>query len=64
MIVVKKNDCEITKQELLDYLGDKVAKWSLPDDVVFVDQLPHTATGKLQKLTLRKEYGNFQFNSI
>jgi len=63
MIVVTKNDCAVTKQELLDYLGDKVAKWSLPDDVVFVDQLPHTATGKLQKMKLREQFGNFQFHS-
>jgi len=64
MIVVAKNDCEISKQELLDYLGDKVAKWSLPDDVVFVDELPHTATGKLQKMKLREQFGNFKFHSV
>lgn len=64
MIVVKKNNCEVGKLELLEFLGDKVAKWSLPDDVIFVDQLPHTATGKLQKMKLREQFGNFQFHSL
>lgn len=54
LIVVKKRGSEVTKQELLDYLADKVAKWWLPEDVVFVDQIPHTATGKLQKMKLRE----------
>ncbi len=61
MIVVKKRGSEVTKQELLDYLADKVAKWWLPDDVVFVDELPHTATGKLQKMKLRERFGGYQF---
>ena len=38
------------------FLSDKVAKWWLPDDVIFVDDLPHTATGKLSKLTLRERF--------
>lgn len=43
-------------EEIVDYLRDKVVKWWLPDDVVFVDKLPHTATGKLSKLTLREQF--------
>jgi fatty-acyl-CoA synthase len=58
LIAVKKPGSEITKQQLLDYLSDKVAKWWLPDDVVFVDELPHTATGKLQKRKLRERFEN------
>jgi acyl-CoA synthetase (AMP-forming)/AMP-acid ligase II len=58
MIVVKKPDCEITKQQLLKYLSDKVAKWWLPDDIVFVAEIPHTATGKIQKMKLRERFGN------
>jgi acyl-CoA synthetase (AMP-forming)/AMP-acid ligase II len=61
MIVVKKPGNEVTKEELLDYLADKVAKWWLPDDVVFVDELPHTATGKLQKMKLRESFGSYKF---
>lgn len=44
---------------MLGFMIDKVAKWWLPDDVVFVDQLPHTATGKLQKLKLREMFRDF-----
>ena len=47
-----------TLAEIHAFLADKVAKWWLPDDVVFVDELPHTATGKLSKLTLRAQFGN------
>ena len=42
-------------------LEGKVAKWWLPDDVVFVDELPHTATGKLQKMKLREQFRSYQF---
>ncbi|MGK9168848.1 long-chain-fatty-acid--CoA ligase [Inquilinus limosus] len=45
-----------TKEEILAWFEGKVATWWLPDDVVFVDELPHTATGKLQKTELRKRY--------
>jgi len=44
------------KQEILSFLSGKIAKWWMPDDVVFVDQLPHTATGKLLKTRLREQY--------
>jgi acyl-CoA synthetase (AMP-forming)/AMP-acid ligase II len=45
-----------TKQSILDFLSGKIAKWWLPDDVVFVDHLPHTATGKLLKTELRAKF--------
>ncbi len=45
-----------TSDDIRAFLSDKVAKWWLPDDVVFVDDLPHTATGKLSKLTLRERF--------
>jgi acyl-CoA synthetase (AMP-forming)/AMP-acid ligase II len=60
LIVVKKKDMEVTKEEMLDYMGKKVAKWQVPDDVVFVDQLPHTATGKLLKTRLREDFKDFK----
>jgi fatty-acyl-CoA synthase len=41
---------------LLQFFEGKIAKWQLPDDVVFVDELPHTATGKIQKLKLREQF--------
>lgn len=42
---------------MLDYLKDHVARWQVPDDVVFVKEIPHTATGKVSKLELRKMFG-------
>ncbi len=60
LVVVKKPGAEVSKDELLNYYEDKVAKWWLPDDVAFVDQLPHTATGKLSKLMLRKEFAAYR----
>jgi fatty-acyl-CoA synthase len=50
----------VTREELLDYLAGEVAKWWLPNDVVFVDELPHTATGKLLKIALREQYRDHQ----
>ena len=51
---------DVSKEELLRWYKDKVVKWWIPDDVVFVDELPHTATGKLNKLKLRKEFENYE----
>jgi 3-(methylthio)propionyl---CoA ligase len=56
LVIVRKAGTSVTREELLAYLRDKVAKWWLPDDVVFVDELPHTATGKLLKIKLREQY--------
>ncbi|WP_430395764.1 3-(methylthio)propionyl-CoA ligase [Ferrovibrio sp.] len=56
LLVIKKPGQEVTKEELLKFLDDKIAKWWLPDDVVFVSELPHTATGKLLKTKLREQF--------
>ena len=56
LIVVLKAGRSVTKQEILKYLEGKIAKWWMPDDVVFVDEIPHTATGKIQKITLRERF--------
>ncbi|WP_342119408.1 3-(methylthio)propionyl-CoA ligase [Pseudoduganella sp. OTU4001] len=61
LIVVRKADQELERGAMLAYLEQKVAKWWLPDDVVFVDELPHTATGKLQKMKLREQFRNYSF---
>ncbi|MFO1414085.1 MAG: long-chain-fatty-acid--CoA ligase [Burkholderiales bacterium] len=58
MLVVRRPGKDVGKEDLLTFLADKVAKWWLPDDVLFVDELPHTATGKLQKMKLRELYGS------
>lgn len=59
LLAIRKPESTITEQDVLEYLSDKIAKWWLPDAVIFVDSLPHTATGKLLKVDLRKEYENF-----
>ena len=60
LIVVRKKGQDATRDEVLQYLDGKVAKWWMPDDVVFVDELPHTATGKLQKMKLREQFREYQ----
>jgi fatty-acyl-CoA synthase len=56
LLVVPKAGAQPTPADLLAFMDGKVAKWCLPDEVVFVDALPHTATGKLQKLKLREQF--------
>ena len=60
LIVVKKPGAEVTREELLKFYEGRVAKWWIPDDVVFVEALPHTATGKLLKVKLREEFKHHQ----
>ncbi len=59
LIVVRKPDTNVAKEELLQFFQGKIAKWWMPDDVVFVDQLPHTATGKLLKTKLREQFKKY-----
>jgi fatty-acyl-CoA synthase len=59
LIVVKKPGAQVTRDEMLAFYDGKVAKWWIPDDVVFVEELPHTATGKLLKTELRSRYASF-----
>lgn len=56
LIVVKAEGQDLTKQEVLAWFDGKVAKWWIPDDVVFVDEIPHTATGKIKKTELRRQF--------
>jgi fatty-acyl-CoA synthase len=59
LLVVARDGSEIDTAALLNFYDGKVAKWWIPDDVVVVDELPHTATGKLSKMTLRERYKDF-----
>jgi len=59
LVVVARAGREIDRAGLLAFYDGKVAKWWLPDDVIVVDELPHTATGKVQKRDLRAVYGNW-----
>ena len=60
LVVIKNEGAEVSKEEILGYLEGKIAKWWMPDDVVFVDEIPHTATGKIQKLTLRQQFEDYK----
>ncbi len=60
LLVVRKSAQRVTREELLAFYDGKVVRWSKPDDVVFVDSLPHTATGKVLKTQLREEYTAYQ----
>ena len=60
VVAIKKPGAEVTKEELLKFYEGKIAKWWMPDDVVFVAELPHTATGKLSKLTLRQKFTDYR----
>lgn len=58
LIAVAKDGATPEKSEILSFLSDGLAKWQVPDDIVFVDALPLTATGKISKLSLRQKYKN------
>jgi fatty-acyl-CoA synthase len=60
LVAVLREGCAASAAELLDHLRPQVAKWWLPDDVVFVDALPHTATGKIQKTELRARFKDYR----
>ena len=63
LLIVPKGEPP-TKEAMLAYLQDHVAKWWLPDDVVVVDELPHTATGKIQKMALREQFKDYTLPTI
>jgi fatty-acyl-CoA synthase len=60
-VVVLHEGAEASPEELRDFLGKKFARWQLPDAVVFVDELPHTSTGKLLKAELRRKYAAWKW---
>lgn len=64
LVVVKKKDAAVSREEVLQHLDGKVAKWWMPDDVAFVDEIPHTATGKISKLELRARFKAYRFPGV
>ena len=64
LIVVKKPGAEASKESVLAFYQGKVAKWMIPDDVAFVNEIPHTATGKVSKMTLRKQFAGYRLPGI
>jgi len=61
LIIVSRPEKSLTKENVLKFLGERLHKMAMPDDVVFVDELPHTATGKINKLGLREIFEEYQF---
>ena len=61
LVVVRQSGCDVCPDGLRAHLAGKVAKWWLPDAIEFVDELPHTATGKLSKKTLREQFAGYRF---
>jgi len=60
LVVVKAEGEDVDKEELLAFFDGKVATWWVPNDVVFVDELPHTATGKVKKIELREQFAEYR----
>ena len=64
LLVVRKPDAKVSATEIQTYLAGKLAKWWLPDDILFVDALPHTGTGKLLKTKLREQYRDYKLPGV
>ncbi len=60
LILVRKEGAAVTENDVKSYLADKIAKWWMPDAVIFVDSIPHTATGKILKTALREQFNDFK----
>ena len=59
LIVQVKQGGSLTREEILGFMDGKIASWWMPDDVVFVDSIPHTATGKILKTALREQFKDY-----
>ncbi len=60
LIIVKREGENPSREDLLDFLDGKIAKWWMPDDVAFVEEIPHTATGKILKTALRDQFKDYE----
>ena len=62
--VVVKSGEELTKDEVLAFLAPKLAKWQLPDDVVFIEEVPKTSVGKFSKKDLRSRFADYELPAV
>src|SRR5436190_16186626 len=60
LIIVRRPEASVTKDDLLQFLNGKIATWCVPDDVQFIEQIPHGATGKILKTALRKQFEGYK----
>lgn len=58
--VVPRQGETLTRDELLEYLTERLARWQVPDDVVFIDEVPKTSVGKFNKKALRERFAGYQ----
>jgi len=61
LVIVRKEGSRVSGADILAHLSGRIAKWWMPDDVAFVEEIPHTATGKISKLELRRRFGDYRF---
>ena len=61
LVIVPKKGEHPTREDILGFLEGKIAKWWMPDDVVIAEEIPHTATGKIQKIALRDRFKDYVF---
>jgi 3-(methylthio)propionyl---CoA ligase len=64
LVVVRKQNASVTREELLAHYEGKVAKWQIPDDVAFVDSIPLGATGKMLKSKLREQFREHRLPTV
>jgi len=60
LIIIRNEGSSVEGAEILKFMEGKIASWWMPDDVTFVDEIPHTATGKIQKLVLREQFAGYK----
>nr|MBF0685169.1 long-chain fatty acid--CoA ligase [Pseudomonas sp.] len=60
LVVAKRPGAEVSREDLIEWFRDKVAKWQEPDDVVFVESIPLGATGKMLKTSLRDQFAQYK----
>ena len=64
LVIVSRDGCDLTAESVRAHLDGQIAKWWMPDDIAFVDELPHTATGKVSKLQLRERFKDHKLPTI
>ena len=60
LIVQLKQGQQASREDILKFMDGKIAKWWMPDDVAFVEEIPHTATGKILKTELRERFKDYR----
>lgn len=64
LCIIRQAESDVGQDEIRTHIATRMAKWQVPDDIVFIDALPMTATGKISKLTLRERFRNFYAGSL